>query len=130
MTRRILAVGAIVRDDAGRFLLVQRAHEPQIGLWTIPGGKVEAGETLAQAVIREIAEETGIVVEVGEPAWVIDIPDGRGAVYEVHDFVATPLTTQVRAGDDAADAGWFDRAQMSSLALTPELLDYLDAHGM
>ena len=127
---RILAVGAVVRDGTGRFLLVKRAHEPQAGLWTIPGGKVERGETLVQAVIREIAEETGIDIEVGEPAWVIDIPDGRGSNFEVHDFVATPLTTSVRAGDDAADAGWFSLAQMRDMPVTPELLDYLARHGM
>ncbi|MGV9672704.1 carboxyl transferase domain-containing protein [Gordonia sp. NPDC003504] len=127
---RIPAVGAIVRDDAGRFLLVQRAHEPQAGLWTVPGGKVEPGESLQQAVIREIAEETGIVIEVLDEAWVVDIPDGMGAVFEVHDFVATPLTTDVTAADDAADAGWFTTEQMRELPLTPGLITYLDRHGL
>lgn len=127
---RIPAVGAIVRDDAGRFLLVQRAHEPQAGLWTVPGGKVEPGESLQQAVIREIGEETGIVIEVLDEAWVVDIPDGTGAVFEVHDFVATPLTTDVTAADDAADAGWFTIEQMRELPLTPGLITYLDRHGL
>ena len=128
---RIPAVGAIVRDAAGRFLLVQRGHEPQAGMWTVPGGKVESGETLEQAVIREIAEETGIAIEVVREAWVVDIPDRRaGVVYEVHDFVATPLTTDVVAADDAADAGWFDREQMRALPLTPGLLDHLDRYGL
>jgi acetyl-CoA carboxylase carboxyl transferase subunit beta len=130
VARRIPAVGAIVRDDAGRFLLVQRAHEPQAGLWTVPGGKVEPGESLQQAVIREIAEETGIVIEVLDEAWVVDIPDGTGAVFEVHDFVATPLTTDVTAADDAADAGWFTIEQMRELPLTPGLITYLDRHGL
>lgn len=127
---RIPAVGAIVRDGTGRFLLVQRAHDPQAGLWTVPGGKVEPGESLQAAAIREIAEETGVVIEVGHEAWTVDIPDGRGAIFEVHDFVATPLTTDVSAGDDAADAGWFTTEQMRALPLTPGLIEYLDRHGM
>ncbi len=128
---RIPAVGAVVRDAAGRFLLVKRGHEPQAGMWTVPGGKVEPGETLEQAVIREIAEETGVAIEVIREAWVVDIPDRRaGVVYEVHDFVATPLTTDVVAADDADDAGWFDHQQMRALPLTPGLLDHLDRHGM
>ncbi len=100
-------------------------------MWTVPGGKVESGETLEQAVIREIVEETGIAIEVVREAWVVDIPDRRaGVVYEVHDFVATPLTTNVVAADDAADAGWFDHQQMRALPLTPGLLNHLDRHGM
>ncbi|WLP91915.1 NUDIX domain-containing protein [Gordonia sp. NB41Y] len=130
MTRRILAVGAIVRDDAGRFLLVQRARDPQAGCWTVPGGKVEPAETLEQAVIREIAEETGIDIEVGRRVWVVDIPDGDDVVFEVHDFLATPLGTDVTAADDAADAGWFTPDEMRALPLTTGLIEHLDRHGL
>lgn len=127
---RIPAVGAIVCDDAGRFLLVRRAHEPHAGLWTVPGGKVEPGESLQQAVIREIAEETGIDIEVGEEAWIVDVLDGRGGTFEVHDFVARPLGTDVVAGDDAAEAGWFTIDVMLTMDLTPGLVDHLRRHGL
>ncbi|MBD0862302.1 NUDIX domain-containing protein [Gordonia sp. zg691] len=130
MTRRILAVGAVIRDDGGRFLLVQRAHDPQAGRWTLPGGKVEPSETLEQAVIREIAEETGIRIVVGERVWSVDIPGGDGVVFEVHDFVATALSTDVTAGDDAADAGWFSPAEMRDLPLTRGLIAHLERHGL
>ncbi|MGC4935649.1 NUDIX hydrolase [Gordonia sp. DT30] len=130
MTDRILAVGAVVRDDDGRFLLVQRGREPQAGLWSVPGGKVEPPETLPQAVIREIGEETGIEVEVGREVWALDIPDGRGAIFEVHDFVAVACTTDVVAGDDAADAGWFSPEEMRALPLTPGLVEHLLRHGL
>ena len=139
--RRILAVGAIIRDDDGRFLLVQRLRDPQAGRWTVPGGKVDPVDAvgphgprddediLVAAVIREIAEETGLDVAVGAKAWVVDIPDGRGGVFEIHDFVAVPVGGTVRAADDAADAGWFTVDEMRALPLTDGLLEHLTAGG-
>ena len=139
--RRILAVGAIIRDDDGRFLLVQRLRDPQAGRWTVPGGKVDPvdavgpygprddADTLVAAVIREIAEETGLDVEVGAKAWVVDIPDGRGGVFEIHDYVAVAVGGTVRAADDAADAGWFTVDEMRALPLTEGLLEHLTAGG-
>ncbi|GAC68200.1 NUDIX hydrolase [Gordonia soli] len=128
--RRIPAVGAIIRDTDGRFLLVQRRNPPQAGRWTVPGGKVEPGESFPAAVVREIREETGIDVTVGDEVWVVDIPDDRGGVFEVHDFVATPLTTSVTAGDDAADARWFGVEEMVDADLTDGLIDHLRAAGL
>lgn len=128
--RRIPAVGAVVHDGAGRILLVQRGHEPQAGLWTVPGGKVEQGETYRQAVAREMLEETGIEIDVADEAWIVDIPTGSGGVFEVHDFVATPRTTDIAAGDDAADAGWFSRDAMAALPVTPGLVDHLRRAGL
>ena len=139
--RRILAVGAIIRDDDGRFLLVQRLRDPQAGRWTVPGGKVDPVDAvgpdgprddagvLVAAVIREIAEETGLDVEVGAKAWMVDIPDGRGGTFEIHDFVAVPVGGTVRAADDAADAGWFTVDEMRALPLTDGLLEHLTAGG-
>ncbi|WP_051997944.1 carboxyl transferase domain-containing protein [Gordonia otitidis] len=138
---RTLAVGAIIRDDRGRFLLVQRLRDPQAGRWTVPGGKVDPVDTvgpngirddadvLVAAVIREIAEETGIDVMVGTEAWVVEIPDGKGGVFEIHDFVAVPVGGALRAADDAADAGWFTVDEMRALPLTDGLIEHLTAGG-
>ena len=138
---RILAVGAIIRDDRDRFLLVQRLRDPQAGRWTVPGGKVDPVDTvgpngirddadvLVAAVIREIAEETGIDVVVGTEAWVVEIPDGKGGVFEIHDFVAVPVGGALRAADDAADAGWFTVDEMRALPLTDGLIEHLTAGG-
>jgi len=62
----IECAGAVVRDGAGRLLLVQRGRAPSAGLWSLPGGRVEPGETAAEAAAREVTEETGLVVEVHE----------------------------------------------------------------
>ena len=63
--RRVPCAGAIIRDEAERLLLIQRRNEPGAGLWSLPGGRVEAGETDQRAVVREVAEETGLVVTCG-----------------------------------------------------------------
>jgi 8-oxo-dGTP diphosphatase len=130
--RRVLAAGAVVRDEAGRLLLVQRANPPQAGRWTLPGGRVEPGETPAAAAAREVAEETGIEVAVGREWLVLDRPAGPerpGTVFEIHDFVAEPLRGTLRAGDDAADARWFAPADLATVPLTTDLLQLLQAHG-
>lgn len=125
---RVLGVGAVIVDGP-RILLVLRRHDPQAGRWSIPGGKVDPGEGLVDAVIREVAEETGLVVEVGEEAWVVDIPDGP-VVYEVHDFfvrvVGPEGVAALRAGSDAADVAWLRRDELDSVPVTTGLLHYLD----
>ncbi|WP_353507134.1 NUDIX domain-containing protein [Gordonia sp. ABSL11-1] len=129
-SRRVLGVGAIIWDDADRLLLVRRGHAPQMGRWTVPGGKVEPGETLEAAVVRETWEETGLHVDLVARAWVVDIPGDDDVVFEVHDFVARVRSGTLHAGDDAADAGWFDVAQMGELELTDGLVDHLERHGL
>ncbi|MCY7340529.1 MAG: NUDIX domain-containing protein, partial [Pseudonocardia sp.] len=62
----IACVGGLAYDDAGRLLVVRRRDDPGRGLWSVPGGRVEAGESDAEALVREMAEETGLVVEPGE----------------------------------------------------------------
>jgi ADP-ribose pyrophosphatase YjhB (NUDIX family) len=94
-----LAVGAIVFDAAGRVLLIQRGKPPAEGLWSFPGGRVEAGETLEQAVVREVREETGLEIEVGPLVVIVERPP-----YEIHDFVARVVGGVLAAGDDARDA--------------------------
>lgn len=127
-------VGAVVHDDDGRLLLVRRANEPARGRWSLPGGRVEAGEDDAAAVRREVLEETGLDVVVG--AWVgtvqRDAPDGR--VYDIRDYACALMGGRLRAGDDASSARFVDRAGLHELAdadgLSEGLLDCLTAWGV
>ncbi len=128
--RRVLAAGAVVRDPAGRLLLVQRGKDPEAGRWTIPGGRVEPGETPAAAAAREVAEETGLDVAVGREWLVLERPAGAETLFEIHDFVADLVGGTLRAGDDAADVGWFAPADLARLSLTTDLLAHLDAAGL
>jgi len=73
-------VGAIIKDEAGRLLLIQRGHEPETGRWSLPGGRVEPGETDEQAVARETREETGLQVTCGALVGSVERPGLRGAV--------------------------------------------------
>ncbi|WP_425846885.1 NUDIX domain-containing protein [Agrococcus sp. TSP3-2-1] len=87
----ILAASGGVTDDAGRFLLVRRRHPAEAGRWSVPGGSVEPGETMPQAVAREVLEETGIVVTVGRSCVDRSYPgvfDLEDAVLELDDGAA------------------------------------------
>ncbi|MBT8202755.1 MAG: NUDIX domain-containing protein [Acidimicrobiia bacterium] len=109
MTDRVgLAVGAVVVRD-GRLLLVERANEPAAGLWAVPGGRVEAGESLLDAVKREVAEETGLFVAVGDVAWVGEsIGPGTPPAwhYVILDYWASVEGGTLQAGGDARLAEW------------------------
>jgi 8-oxo-dGTP diphosphatase len=100
----VACVGALVHDTAGRLLLIRRGHAPHAGLWSLPGGRVEAGETLEQAVRREVLEETGLLVRPGAVVGRVRIP-GDGVVYDVVDLVGSldPQDQEPVAGDDATD---------------------------
>ncbi|SEC00007.1 ADP-ribose pyrophosphatase YjhB, NUDIX family [Paramicrobacterium humi] len=126
----ILAAGAVVSDDEGRVLLVQRGTEPQKGRWTVPGGRREPGETLPQTAAREVFEETGLTVAVGKELWSLRIPLGDGRYYEVHDFAATLVGGTLAAGDDADDVRWLLPEKLSQYPLTDGLLDYLRRAGI
>lgn len=130
MTRRVVAVGAVLTDDEGRILLIRRRNPPQAGKWTVPGGKVEPGESIEAAVAREMLEETGFHVEVGELLWTVDIPGPDDVVFEVHDFAARIVSGTLCAGDDAADAGWFSARDLAELQVTRGLLKHLRKHGV
>jgi 8-oxo-dGTP diphosphatase len=119
-----VAVGAIVFDRDGRVLLVERGSPPGAGLWSVPGGKVEAGETLAQAVAREVREETGMIVEVGALACVVErITDGYH--YVILDYHARPIGGSLAAGGDARAARFVGDAELQELAVTDGLVDVI-----
>ena len=131
--RIIRCVGAIVRDSAGRVLLVQRAHDPGRGLWSIPGGRVEPGESDATALRRELLEETGLTVQVGPLVGSVERPAPDG-VYLIFDYACEAVGGTLQAGDDAADAGWFDGPAFAALhnagSLTTQLADTLREWGV
>lgn len=120
----VACAGAVVLDDAGRLLLVRRGRAPSAGLWSVPGGRVEPGETAAQAAAREVREETGLEVAVGRLLTTVHIGD-----YVVDDFAATVVGGELRAGDDAAEVRWCSVADAALLPLTPGLLDELRRVG-
>jgi len=128
---RVPCAGAVVRDTAGRLLLIRRGHEPSRGLWSLPGGRVEPGETLEQAVVREVHEETGLEVRVGAPVGSVLIPAGA-VVYDVTDFACTPVDdrAEATAGDDADDVRWVDGAAFDDLPCTPRLVETLREWGV
>jgi ADP-ribose pyrophosphatase YjhB (NUDIX family) len=124
-------VGAVVHDDAGRLLLVRRGRDPHRGRWSLPGGRVEAGESPEQAVEREVLEETGLVVRAGAPVGRVQI-QGDAVVYDVLDLVCTlagPAAAPV-AGDDASDVVFADAAVLADLECTPLLVETLRGWGV
>lgn len=124
-----LAASAVILDGQKRILLVQRANPPDKGCWTLPGGRVDPGETLELAAIREIFEETGLVIRIVNELGKLRVPDGKGGIYEIHDFLAEKISGEPSAGDDAAAIGWFRNDELSELPLTPDLLHYLNLYG-
>ncbi|MEU6742329.1 NUDIX hydrolase [Streptosporangium sandarakinum] len=119
---RVNCVGAIILDGSGRLLLVRRGRPPGEGLWSVPGGRVEPGESDAEAVAREVLEETGLTVAVGRLAGSVDRPGPGGIVYEIRDYLAEVRGGALAAGDDAADAGWFSPGELARLPLSTGLL--------
>jgi ADP-ribose pyrophosphatase YjhB (NUDIX family) len=123
-------VGAIVADGQGRLLMIKRGHEPGAGLWSIPGGRIEPGESDAEAVVREIIEETGLTVEVGRLIGRVERPGLNGVIIDIRDYAATVTGGTLRAGDDAADARWVAPAELESLDITEGLIDALTGWGV
>ena len=107
--RPIVGVGAVVVSDE-KVLIVKRGHEPRKGEWSLPGGIVELGETLVEACKRELKEETGLDVDVGEVVEVFDRVHRRDGRIQYHfvivDYLCRPIGGTLSAADDAEDAAW------------------------
>ncbi len=128
--RPILGVGAlIIEDDA--ILLVQRGKPPLLGYWSLPGGAVETGERLADAIAREVLEETALTVEVGAVAEVFErlMPDDLGHTeyhYVLIDYLCRVVSGTPQAGDDSCAVAWVKREDLPTLPITPGTLEVIE----
>jgi 8-oxo-dGTP diphosphatase len=116
----VRAVGAVITRADGLLLLIKRGNEPGRGLWSLPGGRVEPGETDVAAVAREVQEETGLVVAVGGLAGRVQ----RGR-YDISDYFATVVSGELEAATDALDAVWDNpRARVTTSGLVEALASW------
>jgi 8-oxo-dGTP diphosphatase len=124
-----VCVGAIA-VDADRLLVIRRGHGPAAGSWSVPGGRVEPGELLAEAVVRELREETGVEGVCGELiGWAERFDDDEH--YVILDFAVSLLEgAEPVAGDDAAEARWVPLADVAELDLVPGLAMFLHEHDI
>ena len=126
----IPCVGAVIKDGRGRLLLIKRGHAPGAGLWSLPGGRIEPGETDAEALVREIREETGLTIEAGQLIGTVRRPTQDGGVLDIRDYAATVTGGTLRAGDDAADARWVAASELETLPITEGLVEALTSWGV
>ena len=128
----IPGVGVVVLQDES-ILLVERGRGALAGKWAVPGGKVGYGETMCEAAVREVLEETGLVVEVGDVVWTGETI-GPGTPPAWHfvlvDFMARVVGGDLQASDDAADARFVQLSEVRELPLTPTMFDLLDVLGV
>jgi 8-oxo-dGTP diphosphatase len=122
--RPVVGVGAVVWRD-GRVLLVRRGKPPRLGQWSLPGGAQHLGETLAEAIGREVAEETGLALARVELLTTVDLVerDEEGRVrfhYTLVDFTAEAGPGEPVPGDDASAVGWFTPGEALGLGLWSE----------
>ncbi|HVM10659.1 MAG TPA: NUDIX domain-containing protein [Acidimicrobiales bacterium] len=127
--RAEVCVGAVVVYD-DELLLIRRGHGPGAGEWSVPGGRVEGGEMLAEAVLREVREEAGVEVVCGSLLGVVErIHDDRHFV--ILDYQATVLEKQDPVpGDDAVEARWVPLTDVAELRLVEGLAEFLHEHGV
>ncbi|HSU58258.1 MAG TPA: NUDIX hydrolase [Bryobacteraceae bacterium] len=129
--RPVLGVGALI-FDSGRVLLVERGKPPLAGYWSLPGGGVEAGERLEDAIIREVKEETGLEVATNAIAAVFErlMPDAAGTCeyhYVLIDFYCSILGGELRAGSDSRSTGWFPIDSLDDLLMTEGTREVIQA---
>jgi 8-oxo-dGTP diphosphatase len=124
-----VCVGAVaVAGD--RLLLVRRGREPGLGLWSVPGGRVEAGESLADAVVRELAEETGVMGTCGALLGVAERLDHDHHFVILDYLVVVDEAVPPAPGTDADEAAWVPLAEVRELALVPGLAEFLVEAGV
>lgn len=115
----------------GRLLVVRRGREPGRGRWSVPGGRVEPGESVARACAREVREETGLDVEVGAVVGRVERAAPDGATYVIDDLACTVRGSRTpTAGDDADEVRWVTRDELAELPLVDLLLETLDGWGV
>jgi 8-oxo-dGTP diphosphatase len=124
--RPILAVGAVVVDRYGRVLLIRRARNPAAGTWTIPGGRVEPGETVAVAVVRELREETSLDARVIDCLG-LETVTADDVTYAIHEHLLVPVGDRPpQAGDDASEVRWAAIADIAGLGVRKEVIVVLE----
>jgi 8-oxo-dGTP diphosphatase len=124
-----VCVGAIAVDNDA-ILLIRRGHGPGAGEWSVPGGRVEQGETVAEAVVRELAEETGLEGVCDRLVGFVE-RIGHEHHYVILDFAVTMLeAADPKAGDDAAEAAWVPLHEVAEMRLVDGLAEFLHEHGI
>jgi 8-oxo-dGTP diphosphatase len=120
----VVGVGVLVIED-GAILLVQRGREPGRGLWAVPGGKVRRGEPMREAARREVREETGLDVVIGEVVWTGEHIDDDFHIVLL-DFSGEVRGGELRAADDADDVRWVPLRDLADYPLTSAMYDLVD----
>lgn len=109
-------------DGSRRLLVIERGRPPAQGSWSVPGGRCRSGESAAQACVREVAEETGLDVEVHRWVGRVERDAPEGGVYVIDDFLCGVVGGVLQARDDAADVRWVTRDELAGLTLAAGLL--------
>jgi 8-oxo-dGTP diphosphatase len=128
--RPYVGIGGIIVHE-GRVVLVKRRFEPLAGQWSIPGGAVEAGETLEACLVREMGEETGFLIQVGPVVEVLDriTHDDEGKVlyhFVLIDYLCWPVGGELRAGSDVAEAVLAEPSELAQYELTEKALSVIE----